>query len=70
MSATDGGGIATQPRLVSLSRAEAETGLKVWFLRRHIRTGALPFVKVGTWYYVDRADLDALIDRLKNEAAQ
>lgn len=56
-----------QPRLLDLRAAAAYLGdgVSTWTLRNFIWSGELASVKLGRKLFVDRADLDALVDRLK-----
>jgi|ERR1700730_6578038 excisionase family DNA binding protein len=35
------------------------------FIKAHIRNGKLPFAKAGKRYFIDRIDLDAFLDTLR-----
>ena len=54
------------PRLLTIKQACQYSGLSDWCLRNLIWTGKLPFVRFGDKkVWVERCDLDALIDRSK-----
>jgi excisionase family DNA binding protein len=54
------------PRLMTIKQACAYSGLTDWCLRNLIWTGRLPFVRFGEKkVFIERADLDELIDRSK-----
>ena len=54
------------PRLLTIKHACQYSGLTDWCLRNLIWTGKLPFVRFGDKkLWIERRDLDALIDRSK-----
>lgn len=53
-------------RLLSLEAGAAYLGISKWTLRDLIFRGDLPAVHIQRRRLVDRADLDAYIDRVKN----
>jgi len=54
------------PRLMTIKQACQYSGLSDWCLRNLIWGGKLPFVRFGDKkVWVERRDLDALIDRSK-----
>ena len=54
------------PRLLTIKQACQYSGLSDWCLRNLIWTGKLPFVRFGDKkVWVERRDLDGLIDRSK-----
>jgi excisionase family DNA binding protein len=54
------------PRLMSIKQACQYSGLTDWCMRNLIWTGRLPFVRFGEKkVFIERADLDELIDRSK-----
>lgn len=66
--ATDSEGTAAQGRLLTLKQASDYLGaLSVWALRERIWNGDIPVVRFpgGRKMFIDRDDLDALIDRNK-----
>jgi excisionase family DNA binding protein len=56
------------PRLLRISEAAAYSGATSWFIRTKIWDGDIPHCKFGKRLLVDRADLDAFIDREKEKA--
>jgi excisionase family DNA binding protein len=55
----------TDQRGMNLKAAAKYLGTSVWQVRKFIREGAVPRFRIGNKDMVDRADLDALIERLK-----
>jgi hypothetical protein len=54
------------PRLLSLKAASEYSGLTLWCLRSLVWGGKIPFVRFGEKkLYLDRVDLDRLIDSKK-----
>ncbi|WP_370326362.1 helix-turn-helix transcriptional regulator [Euzebya sp.] len=64
--AVHGAGVTT---LLTYADAEARTGLSESTLRRRVRDGSLPAVRLGGAVRFDPADLDAAIERAKGTAA-
>jgi excisionase family DNA binding protein len=54
-------------RLLTLFQACEYSGLSEWKLRKLVHDGVLPIVELngGEKWWIDRKDLDALIDRSK-----
>ena len=54
-------------RLLTLPQAVAYIGLSAWKLRQLIHDGKLPIVELneGQKFWIDRRDLDALVERNK-----
>jgi excisionase family DNA binding protein len=50
---------------MNVKAAAKYLGTSVWQVRKFIREGAVPRFRIGNKDMVDRADLDALIERLK-----
>ena len=57
----------TNARLLTLPQGVAYVGLSAWKLRQLIHEGKLPIVELnaGEKWWIDRKDLDALIERSK-----
>ena len=55
-------------RLLTLPQAVAYLGLSAWKLRSLIHEGKLPIVELnaGEKWWIDRRDLDALVERSKH----
>jgi excisionase family DNA binding protein len=54
------------PRLMTIKQACQYSGLTDWCLRNLVWQGKLPFVRLGEKkVWIERADLDALIDESK-----
>jgi len=55
------------PRLMTLRQASEYLGLTIWALRERIWNGQIPVVTFpeGRKQYIDRNDLDRLIDQYK-----
>lgn len=58
-----------EPRLLSIKQAAAYSNSTTWFMRTQIWAGAIPYLKLGKRYLIDRADLDLFIDQRKQLAA-
>lgn len=67
MSATPQNLKPTNARLLTLPQATAYIGLSAWKLRQLVHNGQLPIVELnaGEKWWLDRKDLDALIERSK-----
>jgi excisionase family DNA binding protein len=61
------GVLASSRRLLTLPQAVAYIGLSAWKLRQLIHDGKLPIVDLneGQKFWIDRRDLDALVERNK-----
>lgn len=55
----------TECRLLTIPAAASYLSATTWAIRCLIWEGALPYVRLGRRHLVDRADLDALVDRHK-----
>jgi excisionase family DNA binding protein len=53
------------PRLLTIKEAGSYLALGPWRIRSLIYRGDLPYVRLGRRILLDRNDIDALIDRLK-----
>ncbi len=61
----------TESRLLTIPAAAEYLSTTTWAIRSLIWDGALAYVHFGRRYLLDRADLDALVDRNKlHEGAQ
>jgi excisionase family DNA binding protein len=58
----------TDQRGMNVKAAAKYLGVSIWQIRKFIREDAVPSFQIGNRDMVDRADLDALIERLKNVA--
>ena len=54
-----------EPRLVSQQAAATYLGISYWTVRDLVFRREIPFVRIGRRILVDRADLDAYLDRSK-----
>jgi excisionase family DNA binding protein len=54
-----------ETRGMNVRAAAKYLGVSVWEIRRKIREGVFPSFKLGNKNMVDRADIDAFIDRAK-----
>jgi len=52
-------------RLLSIRQAAQEFGLTVWGWRNLIWSGTLPVVQLGRTQYIDRKDIERLIENSK-----
>jgi excisionase family DNA binding protein len=59
---------SVSPRLYRLPDAARYLSTSVWEIRKRIREGELPKIKIGKRFLLDRRDLDAHIDSLKVSA--
>lgn len=56
---------AQPKRLLSIKDVFNEYGVTVWYWRTRIWSGELPFISVGRKHLIDRADLEAFINKNK-----
>jgi excisionase family DNA binding protein len=61
-------GTSVSPRLYRLPDAARYLSTSVWEIRKRIREGELPKIKIGKRFLLDRRDLDAYIESLKAPA--
>jgi excisionase family DNA binding protein len=59
----------TESRLLTIKQAANYLNAHVWFIRTQVWAGAIPYVRFGKRILIDRADLDAFIQRQKTAAA-
>jgi hypothetical protein len=52
-------------RLYSIKELVREIGATEWFWRSRIWDGRLPYVQIGRKMFIDRKDIDTLIDNNK-----
>ncbi len=58
------------PRLLKVKEAATYLNTSAWNIRNLLRHRELPKIKIdGKKFRVDRADLDAFVERMKREAA-
>jgi excisionase family DNA binding protein len=57
----------TEPRLLSQQDAASYLGISYWTIRDLVFRRELPFVKIGRRILVDRMDLEAYLNRSKNQ---
>jgi excisionase family DNA binding protein len=54
-----------QPRLLDIPGAARYLGVRVYTIRDKIWSGQLPYLRLGKKFMLDRADLDAFVERRK-----
>jgi excisionase family DNA binding protein len=58
-------GTSVSPRLYRLPDAAKYLSTSVWEIRKRIRDGDLPKIKLGKRFLLDRRDLDAFVESVK-----
>lgn len=58
----------TDQRGMNVKAAAKYLGVSIWQIRKFIREDVVPNFRIGNRDMVDRTDLDALIEQLKNAA--
>ncbi len=56
---------AELPRLLDVKRAAAYLGTTITCIRRLVWDKRIPYIRLGKKILIDRADLDAFVDKLK-----
>jgi excisionase family DNA binding protein len=58
-----------EPRLLGIKQAAIYLGCTIWAIRSLIWNKKIPSLKLGNRLLLDKADLDAFVDRYKQEQA-
>lgn len=60
-------GTDRNPRLLNIKKASLYTGLPVWAIRNLVWNQKIPFIKIGTKYYLDVNDIESWIKKNKQK---
>lgn len=58
------------PRLLNIKKASLYSGLPIWAIRQLIWGDKLPYIKLGTKYYLDITDIENWINANKTDFSQ